>query len=87
MFDYRGIHHYRYAKKCYNAHFLVDAKDPTYDEERQLVICEAETGVIKEAIHHVVQQNCLPTNIETGISIVSGAITGEWHEKKKMKKR
>jgi peptidase E len=64
IFDFRVIYHFRYAKKCSNACFQVDAKDP-----KQLAICEVETYAIRETIRHMVERNCLPTDIETNNSM------------------
>lgn len=82
MFDFRGIHHFRYAKKCSSGCFKDDPKNPDYEAKRQAAICGAEARAIREAIRKVIDRKCLPTDIETDNRIVSEAINEEGHEKK-----
>ena len=82
MFDFRGIHHFRYAKKCINGCLKVYRDNQNYDAERQLAICEAEARAIRKAIQTVIDRKCLPADIETDNSIVSAAINAKGHEKK-----
>jgi hypothetical protein len=82
MFDFRGIHHFRYAKRCISGCLKVNPTDPNYDVERQRAICEAEARAVREAIQQVIDRNCLPADIETDNSVVSAAINDEELEKK-----
>jgi ribonuclease HI len=82
MFDFRGIHHFRYAKKCISGCLKVNREDSNYDAERQIAICEAEARAIRKAIQTVIDRTCLPADIETDNLTVSAAINGKVHQKK-----
>ena len=78
IFDHQGIHHFRRARLCQVAHFKCDPKDPKYVKIRKIAIWKAEARALRDAICHVINQNCFPTKIETKTFPVNKAIKGEW---------
>jgi hypothetical protein len=78
IFDHRGIHRFRHAKLCQAAHFKCDTKDPKYGKIRKITIWEVEACALRDAICHVINQNCFPIEIETNNFAVNKAIKGEW---------